>query len=395
MSIENTFRTDRTRMVIDLHAVRKNYETARCLFPGKQIMTVMKNNAYGYGIVGMAATCEKYTDQYAVATFEEGKALRDAGCRKPVLVFNPVPAGRIADAAREQLTFSVGSLEYALFLQTELEKAGLTAECHLKIDTGFNRTGFRMREEAEDLCMQKIFYVYKIPDLTVKGMYTHLPVGDSAEADDVRFTGRQLALFDRAVELTRAAGLTPGLRHVFATDSGLFHREENPYEMVRMGMLIEGNCAAVPESHELGLQQIEQWTTNITQIETVAPGEDVGYGRTFTAARPTRVAVLSVGYGDGYRRQYGGMEVLCGGKRVPVIGRICMDSMMIDVTDVEDPAVGMEVVLLGQQLSEDGEEMLEIRPMELASRFDSTSGEVTGAISARVPRYYINGEENA
>ena len=390
MSLEMTGQTDRTRMVIDLTAVRKNYGTARSLFPGKKIMTVMKNDAYGYGIAGMAATCEEYTDQFAVATYEEGKALRDAGCKKPVLIFNPVPRGRIADTARERLTFSVGSLEYALLLQTELLKAGLSAACHLKIDTGFNRTGFRMREESEDLCMQKVLYVYKIPNLTVKGMYTHLPVGDSEEASDREFTARQLRRFDRAVELVQKAGLDPGLRHVFATDSGLFHRDENPYEMVRMGMLIHGNCAAVEKSHELGLQQIEQWTTNITQLENVAPGEDVGYGRTFTAARPTRLAVLSVGYGDGYRRQYGGMEVLCGGKRVPIIGRICMDSMMIDVTDVEEPYVGMEVVLLGQQLSEDGEEMLEIRPMELAARFDSTSGEVTGAISARVPRYYIN-----
>ncbi len=390
MSLKTTGQTDRTRMVIDLTAVRKNYGTVRSLFPGKKIMTVMKNDAYGYGITGMAATCEEYTDQFAVATYEEGKALRDAGCKKPVLIFNPVPRGRIADAARERLTFSVGSLEYALLLQTELLKAGLSAACHLKIDTGFNRTGFRMREESEDLCMQKVLYVYKIPNLSVKGMYTHLPVGDSAEACDREFTARQLRRFDRAVELVQKAGFDPGLRHAFATDSGLFHRDENLYEMVRMGMLIHGNCATVEKSHELGLQQIEQWTTNITQLENVAPGEDVGYGRTFTAARPTRLAVLSVGYGDGYRRQYGGMEVLCGGKRVPIIGRICMDSMMIDVTDVEEPYVGMEVVLLGQQLSEDGEEILEIRPMELAARFDSTSGEVTGAISARVPRYYIN-----
>ena len=355
----------------------------------------MKSNAYGYGIAGMTAVCEKYTDQYAAASYEEGKALRDAGAKKPVLILGPVPQGRIADAAREHLTFSVGSLEYALLLQTELQKAGISAECHLKIDTGFNRTGFRMREGSEDLCMQKLLYVYKIPNLKVKGIYTHLPVGDSADADDMEFTKKQLDRFDRVVELLRASGLDTGLRHVFATDSGLFHRDNNPYEMIRTGMMIHGNCASISQSHELGLVQIEQWTANITQLETVAPGEDVGYGRTFTASRPTRLAVLSVGYGDGYRRSYGGMEVLCGGKRVPVIGRICMDFMMIDVTDVEDPYVGMEVVLLGQQLSEDGEEMLEIRPMELAERFASTSGEVTGAISARVPRYYINGEENA
>lgn len=389
MSLENTYTADRTRMIVDLAAVKHNYEMARKHFPGKLLMTVLKNNAYGHGIQGMAATCEEYTDQYAVATYEEGKVLREAGSKKPILIFNPVPEDSIADAARVGLTFSVGSLEYALRVQTELQKAGLTAECHLKVDTGFNRTGFRIRESKENLCLQKILYVFNMKELTVKGIYTHLPVGDSDEPDDEAFTQRQLKRYRRIIELIELSGYHPGTRHAFATEGGLLHRGDDEFDMIRLGMMIYGNCSSVEQSHELGLQQIEKWSTNICEIEELREGEDVGYGRTFTAMRPSRLAVLSVGYGDGYRRQYGGMEVLCGGKRVPVIGRICMDSMMIDVTDVEDAHVGMEVVLIGQQPSEDGEEMLEIRPMELAARFSSTCGEVTGAVSARVPRYYI------
>ena len=388
MSYEDTCLRDRTRMVVDLGAVKHNYAVARSLFPGKKIMTVLKSNAYGYGIPGMAPACEKYTDQFAVASYEEGKAIREAGCKKPVLIFNPVPDGVIAACARLGLSFSVGSLEYALRLQTELSREGLHAGCHLKIDTGFNRTGFRLREGNEELLKNRLLYVFRIKELRVEGIYTHLSAGESDEQDDLRFTKTQLSRFERAVELVREAGFDPGIRHAFATESSLAYSGDK-YDMVRLGMLIEGNCSSVEQSHELGLRQIEQWTTNITQIETIPEGEDVGYGRTFTVLRPTKLAVLSAGYGDGYRRQYQGMEVLCGGRRVPVVGRICMDSMMIDVTDVEDAHVGMEVVLIGKQLSEDGEEMLEIRPMELASRFASTSGEVTGAVSARVPRYYV------
>lgn len=387
MSLENTNLTDRTRMVVDLSAIVHNYEMARKWFPEKKIMSVLKSDAYGHGIAGIAPTCEKYTDAYAVASFEEGKAIRDAGCRKPVLIFNPVPKGTIIPAARENLSFSIGGTEYLEMVSSELRKEGLTADCHIKIDTGFNRTGFRMREEREQECLADILKVYETKELSVKGIYTHMPVGDSNEPDDLAFTEMQVCRLKKVFELVESAGYSAGIRHAFATEAGLNHPDQL-FDMVRIGMMIYGNCGSIPQSHDLDLWPVEQWTANIAEIEHLPVGESVGYGRTYITKRPTKLAVLSVGYGDGYRRQYAGMEVLCCGRRVPVIGRICMDSMMIDITDVKDAVVGTEVVLIGTQISEDGKEKLEIRPMELAARFGSTCGEVTGAISKRVPRYY-------
>ena len=303
-----------------------------------------------------------------------------------VLILGPVPFGKIEAAAGLDLTFSVGSLEYALLLKTVLSEKGLTAGCNIKIDTGFNRTGFRFRAPAGDLSesmisLQKILQVFGMPELTVTGTYTHLPVPESDFPEDREFTAHQIESFKLVTEKIREAGYDPGIRHVYST-GGALSAQGCLFDMVRVGMMVYGQCDTLEHYHELGLTQAMRWSANLSGITKIREGETVGYGRAFTAMRPTTLGVVSCGYADGYRRNYAGLSVICGGKKVPVVGRICMDFMMIDITDVEDAYVGMEVVLLGK----DGDE--EITAIDVAGLRESTCGEVTAAISPRVVRYY-------
>lgn len=384
--MEKTFTDDRTRAVIDLNAVRHNYEVIRKTFPDTKIMSVLKADAYGHGISGIAGTCEEYTDAFAVATVEEGERIRKAGAVKPVLVLGPVPEGKIRKAAELDLTFSVGSLEYALLLKTVLSENGLTASCHIKADTGFNRTGFRFRAPYADmsesmLSLQKILQVMRMPELKVTGTYTHLPVPESDFYEDAAFTERQIYSFRLLTEKIREEGFDPGICHVYST-GGALSAKGPLFDMVRVGMMVYGQCDTKEHYRDLGLRQAIRWSAGLVGITEINEGETVGYGRTFTALCPTTLGVVSCGYADGYRRCYAGLSVLCGGKKVPIAGRICMDFMMIDITDVEDAYIGMEVVLLGKE----GDE--EITAIDIAGERDSTCGEVTAAISSRVERMY-------
>lgn len=383
MSLKNTFAEDRTRAVVSLDAIRSNYSVLRRTFPGQQIMSVLKADAYGHGISGIAPLCNELTDQFAVASVEEALRLRASGADKPVLLFGPVPDGRIAEAAELGLTFSIGSLGYAEKLENVLSEKGLHADCHIKLDTGFNRTGFRCRsgDPETEKVLGEILRLFSLPHLTVKGIYTHLPVPESCDPDDVRFTAGQLRSFREAIGSILAAGFDPGIRHALST-GGALARREDVFDMIRVGMPVYGQCDSPAHYRELCLRQALRWSANLVGITEIGAGESVGYGRTFTAPRSMRLGVVSAGYADGYRRGYQGLDVLCGGKRVPIVGRICMDFMMIDLTDVPEPQVGMEVVLLGTQAAE------EITAIEIAAARDSTCGEVTAAISSRVPRYY-------
>ena len=409
MNIEETYGRDRTRAIIDLDAIRNNYAVIRKTFPGQKIMSVLKADAYGHGISGIGAVCDELTDQFAVATVEEGRRLRETGAGKPVLLFGPVPEGRIAEAARLNLTFSVGSFAYAMKLKTVLAAEGLRAECHIKIDTGFNRTGFRFRESgapedrpgraesfapsSSELVIRQILMIGQMPELKITGIYTHLPVPESEFGEDVEFTDLQLKRFREAVRRLKEAGLDPGLTHALST-GGALARTKDVFDMVRVGMMVYGQCDTAEHYRELGLRQAMTWSADLIDVVDIAEGETVGYGRTFTAQRPTVLGVVSAGYADGYRRNYQGLTVLCGGKRVPIVGRICMDFLMIDLTEVEDPGPGMEVLLLGSMETEEGRE--EITAIDIADARESTCGEVTAAINERVPRYYRSSkpEEN-
>lgn len=374
---------ERTWVQVDLNAMEHNYGAIAKAFPNVQIMTVLKGDAYGHGIDGIVPVCERHTDAYAVATMEEGARIRKQGGKKPVLIFGPVPVAQMVQAASLGLTFTLGSLIYAKQLSSQLVSAGLTATCQIKLDTGLNRTGIRWREATCQTALEELFEIYQLPALSITGVYTHLACPESQDADDVAFTQRQ---FDRLTEACRQLeekGYNPGLRHCCATGGAIAHPEFR-LDMVRLGMMVHGQCDTLEHKKELGLKETLCWKSRIVQLEDTEAGEDISYSRTYRTDRKTVLGVVSCGYADGYRRCYQKFATaLVKGQQVKILGRICMDYLLVDVTEIPDVKLGDEVVLLGTQ----GDQT--ISAITISEAVESVCGEVTGAISARVPRYYV------
>ena len=377
----------RTAAQIDLKAIAHNYACIHQHFPDKKILSVLKADAYGHGIRGIISTCDPLTDYYAAATAEEGLTIRESGGTRPILIFGMVPDPLIEKAAAAGLTFSVGSVTYAQRLSEQLRAAQLSAQCHLKLDTGMNRTGIRWRGGAEDAAMQAIRRIYALDNLCVTGIYTHMACPESASIDDIQFTDLQYARFSDAC--TRLSKLYEiGIRHCLSS-GGSLARPEYCMDMIRVGMLIYGQCDTQIHQKNLGLREALRWISYVIQIEDLKKGEYISYGRTFQAAYDMRIGIVSCGYADGYRRCYQKTgEVLICGRRAKVIGRICMDFMIIDLTAFPEASVGSEVVLLGAQADKC------ISAIEIAEKNGSTCGEVTLAITSRVPRIYVKGSES-
>ena len=371
----------RTYAEIDLEKIRHNGEIAKRIYKGKKIMCVLKADAYGHGIRGVVPAYESFADYYAVATAEEALEIRCIS-KKPILIFGPVPEEKMAMCARAGIDLTVGDEAYALRLSEVMKREGLSVNCHLKIDTGLNRSGIRSRED--DAAMSVISEIYQRGGLNFVGTYTHFACGEGTLDWELEFTAGQFSRFTHILGAMRTAGIDTGICHCASTGGSLVH-PEYCMDMVRLGMLPLGMSYSDESVAELGLRPAMRWVSFVAQIKEIDAGDSVSYGCTFRAEKPMRIAMVTCGYADGYRRSYSGKtEVLVRGKRTRVLGRIAMDYMMIDVTDLPDARVGEEVILLGNMQNET------VSAQELSERCDSVSGEITCAISARVPRIYVN-----
>jgi len=375
------FNRYRNYAMVDLAAIRKNGQKAKSLFPDQKILAVMKADAYGHGIAGVLPAYETFADWYAVATMEEALRIR-AFSKKPILLFGPVPEDRMQEAAEKKMTFTVGSLDYAQRLSSQMKGNCLEAECHLKIDTGLNRSGVRWRDES--VALPEILQNLTLPNLRFTGTYTHLACGEGQLDWEIAHTSLQMQRFKQACTAMENAGVPVGIQHCCSTGGALVNPEYR-MDMVRLGMLPMGMSYSDESVLECGLTPAMKWVSFVAQIEEVSQGEPISYGCTYYADRPMKIGIVTCGYADGYRRVYSNKShVLVGGKKVPVIGRVAMDYLMIDLTDIAAPTVGMEVILLGS----DGINC--VTALELSQYGESVSGEVTCAISERVPRLYMN-----
>ena len=361
---------------IDLSNLAHNITSMkRSLKPGTKFLAVIKANAYGHGIVQISnAALRCGADYLGVAIPEEGKTLREAGITAPILDFGgllPENANMIVDYDITPTVFSPVILKA---LQEKAAQKGKKIKIHIKVDTGMNRIGIKTEEELNAL----LELLKECPDIIFEGMYTHFAV---SELPDKSFTLMQGERFRHFAELVRKAGYHPILH---AANSGaLLDLPDLHFDMVRGGLAMYGYYPGEFSSREVELKPILTWKTCVVHVKNMEPGETVSYGRTFTAERPTRVATLPVGYGDGYKRSLSNKAyVLIHGKRVPVIGTVCMDQLMCDVSELCDVAVGDEAVLIGSQGSE------HIDAEEMASWADTISYEILLSISERVPRLY-------
>ena len=369
----------RIRADIDLDALNDNLNTYLASLPAEtKAVAVLKANAYGHGAVPIGRFLETRDDVwgFAVATAGEGAELRASGIRKPILLLGisfPESFGTILD---ERLTACICDEESAVLLSEKAAAAGRRADVHLKIDTGMGRIGFADRAGSVDAIRR----ICALPGLHVQGVFTHFA---RADEEEIAPAEEQLARFLTFLSLLRKEGIEPELVHCCNSAAG-FRMKKAGMSLARLGVSLYGMPPSAEIADGLNLKPVMSLVSHISFLKDVQPGCAISYGGTFVAERPMRVATVPVGYGDGYPRTLSGRgSVLIRGKRVPILGRVCMDQFMVDVTGIPDAARGDEVVLIGRQ----GDE--EITAMEVSEMSGRFHYELTCDITDRVPRCFL------
>ena len=376
----------RTWAEISLDNLEHNYRALRAHIPqGCKFLGVIKADAYGHGAVPVSGTLSELGCEYlAVSNLEEAVQLRRGGIRTPILILGYTPPEYADTMVFMDLTQEIHSLDYARALEERLRGTNYILNVHLKLDTGMGRIGFLAYGEHSELPQLAAFS--QLTHLRAEGVFTHFSAADSRREDDERYTELQYARFCDALAELDSYGLHPALRHCANSAVTILHPEYS-LDMVRGGIALYGCAPDVDCEGLLDLRPVLTLRTTIAQIRDVAAGTPISYGRTFTAPRDLRMAVLPIGYADGLSRGLSGkVSFRLRGQDVPVIGRICMDMCMVDITSVSDAKAGDELTLFGYD--DDGVRV----PVErLAEASGTISYEILCTLSKRIARLYYSG----
>ena len=365
---------DNTRVLIDLDAVSHNIDAVRQK-AGVPVMAVIKADAYGHGAVPIAHLLRDKCAFFGVSSMLEALELRRAGIDNPILILGHTPPAAFPEAVRLGIRPAIFRYDDALALSRAAVEAGVTAPFHFALDTGMSRIGFQASEESADTCVK----IAALPGLRAEGLFSHFATADSA---DLTRSRRQAALFDAFDAMLRVRGVEIPIRHL-DNSAGLMNFPCR-YEMVRSGIVTYGMYPSDEVSPTLlPLEPALQWVSRITHLKLLPAGREISYGGTFVTSRPTLVATIPVGYADGYRRSLSGkFHVLIRGAKAPILGRVCMDQLMVDVTHIPGAALDDPVVLVGRS----GEARITVE--DIAAAADSFNYEFVCGISRRVPRVY-------
>jgi alanine racemase len=371
-----------TWVEIDRDAILHNLRALKRRVAPAALMAVVKGNAYGHGLREVADIVRDEADWFGVNALYEAEALHGDGHERPVLILGALPpeqAQRVVCAGFRQVVYDDAT---AAALAAAAERVRLPARVHIKVETGTNRQGV----QGDDL--QKLAAsVRSSLHLQLEGLYTHY--ANIEEAGDFAYAGHQLTRFTAAVDAVEAGGVVP-VKHTACSAAAILY-PQTYFNLVRVGVSLYGlwpseatRRAACADTQPLELRPALTWKTRIAQVKDLAPDETVGYGCTFRTERPTRLAVIPVGYYEGLDRGLSNRGVaLVRGRRVPVVGRVCMNMSMLDVTDVPQVAAGDEVVLIGRQ----GDD--QVTAEEMAALLDTINYEVVTRIGASVPRVVV------
>lgn len=377
MQLENA----RTRVwaEINLDALAKNTQAfCRLLSKPTKLMAVVKANAYGHGTLCVAKTVLKNgADCLGVATAEEALTLRKAGISAPVLILGITGSAYADELVSEDITLTVSSYHQAKAVSEAAGRIGKTARLHLAVDTGMSRIGFGTDEEA----VREIVEISKLPHLMIEGIFTHFSKADEA---DKSYTKLQFSRFMELCEKLSAQGIEIPVRHV-CNSAATIEFPEYHLDMVRVGISLYGCYPSEEVDHnKISLLPVMALKSRIVNIADKPKGTLVSYGGTYETKEKTKIATVSVGYADGYMRALSNQaEMIVDGVKVPVVGRICMDQCMIDVTNVHNIDVGDEVILFGKGGGQ------EITPAYLAGLIGTIDYELLCTIGARVARVYL------
>ena len=368
---------DSTRVKIDLDAIASNMDAIREK-AGVPVMAVVKADAYGHGAVQVARLLQDKCAFFCVSSILEAMELRQAGLSTPILILGHTPADAFPTAIREGIRPTIYRMEDALALSKAAQFLELPARFHFAVDTGMSRIGFQVNEEDADICAR----IASLPGLYAEGLFSHFATADCADLSRAEQQAKRFAEFDG---MLRRRGVKVPIRHL-NNSAGLMNFA-TPYEMVRSGIITYGMYPSDEvDPGLLALRPALQWLSRVTHVKTLPAGREISYGGTYVTKADTVVATIPVGYADGYRRNLSGkFYVLIHGQKAPILGRICMDQMMVDVTHIPGVQVGDRVTLVGT----DGEEAITME--QISAQADSFNYEFVCGISRRVPRLYVQG----
>ena len=363
---------------IDLDALKYNVEgIKKCKSKDAMLMGVVKAGAYGHGADVLAHELEDLEfDWFAVATADEGIELRNSGISKPILVLGYCHTDQYPELIEWNITPTIYNYDMAKALNQAAKEAGKVVNIHIKIDTGMGRIGFL----AEDQTIQTLQMIHAMDYLNIQGIFTHFACADTL---DKRHVEQQITKFHWILEELKAVGISPEICHC-SNSASIMELPSEHMNMVRSGIILYG----LYPSHEvceerLDLKPVMSLYSHVVHLKEVPEGSTIGYGATYTTERTTRIATIPVGYADGYPRSLSNKaSVLIRGKRAPIIGRICMDQFMVDVTNIEDVSMGDVVTLVGK----DGDDHISVE--EVSEMAGSFNYEFICDVSWRVPRVY-------
>lgn len=362
---------------IDLGALRHNFkEIKRKLTKGASLLPVVKADGYGHGMEEIARVALSCGAKFlGVANIEEGILLRKRRITAPILILGSVyPLSNFTHILRYNLTPAICSLEASRELSRIARRKKKRVKVHIKVDTGMGRIGVSA-ENAANLVNK----VVKLPGIIIEGIFTHLAAADS----DYEFTMEQIGKFQSVIDELKRDNINIKYKHA-ANSTAVLRYSDAHFNMARPGISLYGLVPFEGAEREIDLRPVMQLKTKIIFIKRVKKGTSISYGRTWKAERDSIIGTLPIGYADGYNRLLSNRaEVLICGKRVPIVGRVCMDMCMVDITSLPDVKVGEEVVLIGSQGKE------KITADEIAKLIGTISYEVVCGISKRVPRIYL------
>ena len=369
---------DNTQVIIDLDAIEKNIDAVREK-AGLPVMAIVKADAYGHGAIQVARLLKDKCAFFGVSSMLEAMELRRAGLDNPILILGYTPVSAFPTAIRNGIRPSIFHYEDALALsRTAVELGVSNAPFHFALDTGMSRIGFQATAAAADQCAR----IARLPGIFAEGLFTHFATADSS---DLSRSQKQAELFYRFDSMLRDRGIEIPIRHL-DNSAGILNFS-HPCEMVRSGIITYGLYPSDEvDRSRLSLTPALSWQCRITHLKLLEAGREISYGGTFVTTRPTMVATIPVGYADGYRRSLSGkFHVLIHGKEAPILGRVCMDQLMVDVTHIPETRLEDTVILIGRS----GDAQITVE--QLAAAADSFNYELVCGISRRVPRIYVSG----
>ena len=363
-----------TWLEIDLGVLAHNYrvitETA-----GTAVMPVIKANAYGHGLEKVAKSLEKAGAQwFDVARIEEALLLREIGIKNNILVLGYTSPSRVPHAIKEDIRLTVYDREVADAYIRQAERLSEKLSLHVKVDSGMGRLGVLM-SEAHSFVVD----IARCPHLVLEGLFTHFACADEPEKPA---TQSQIKRFDQLIGQLASVEIQPPLLHA-ANSAGALTAPESRLNMVRVGIALFGLPPSQSVQLPAGIRPCLSWKTRLISLKTLPPGHGVSYGFRYITSKNERIGVIAAGYGDGLRWQKDN-QVLLRGKKANVVGSVCMDQCMLQLDDIPEARIGDEVVLIGQQGSQ------EITATEIAEKWETINYEVICGLASRMPRYYKN-----